>query len=186
MKKVRYFLLMALVGIMLVSCTDYPTVPGPPPNYDYSFRRFKFEAVIPTDDSMPVNYVALEKDEMRSHYSLFCKDASCNLTPAVMLEMNHNESGDPERLEIEGNLWITLDRDNFLYGTYLGSGVRIDSHYLCEFSCDLITVTGKGMFNTEETILNLCIKGISEQGNPETVAYKVVIDGYLRNPKAIN
>ena len=176
-------MLLTYAYAVLVSCCDYPVVPitHVDNSYRHTSRCFNFEAMVPNDNSDPGNYDAeLKKDAMSSHFSLFCMEASCNLTPLVMLELNHIETGDPERPDVEGSLLISADSENYLYGTYYGSGKRTENLY--EFSCWITTGLAEGIFYTEKTQLNLSIKGISELEKPELIACEVVIDGYLRKP----
>ena len=184
MKKVRYSFLVTCVFAALVSSCDYPIASLDTGSNIYTSKQFNVKAMVPASDCEPGSLVLFEKHEMGDHFGLYCDNASCNRTPAVMLELNHEETGDPDHLEIKGEVWITLDHENLLYGTYVGSGVRIPE-CLCEFSGYITNKMGTGMFNIEATSLNLYIKGISQRGNPEPGAYEVVIDGCLRNPGAI-
>lgn len=155
------------------------------PDYNYTNKLFRFEATVPTNEDNLAGYlVETGKDGLGRHLNIYVAKACCNMAPEVMLELNHLESGDLANPNVEGTFVITADSDNSLYGTYSGTGVRSDCQ--CAIMCDMTTILGRGIFCTEKTHLNLDIKGVFEQGNPEPVAYRVNISGYLRIPKAGN
>jgi hypothetical protein len=184
MKKVRIYLLTVCACAALFACNK-PEPLEIIPDYNFTNKLFQFEATVPTQDDESVGFlVESGNDGLGRLLNIYVDKACCNMAPEVMLELNHVESGDMVNPDVEGTLVITADSDNCLYATYSGTGVRTDCQ--CALSCDMTTILGRGIFCTEKTNLNLDIKGVFEEGNPEPVAYKVNIVGYLRIPKAGN
>ena len=184
MKTVRSYLFTVCACAALFACSDTEES-GIIPDYNYTNKLFRFEATVPTgEDELEGFLVETEDDGQGRYLNIYIDKACCSIAPEVMLELNHIESGDMLNPNVEGTLLITADSENSLYGTYSGTGVRTDCQ--CVLSCDMTTTLGRGIFCTEKTHLNLDIKGVFEQGNPEPVAYRVNIVGYLRIPKAGN